>query len=216
MHKPMLKPYKKTLLITSLLLLLPILAGLVLWNLLPDTIATHWGADGQPDGWSSKLFAVLGLPLFMVVIHWVCIFATLADPKKQNVLHGKLFYLILWFIPLLSLVCNAAVLCYAMGIDLSIDRIIPALMGVLFIVIGNYLPKCRQSYTVGIKLPWTLADEENWRRTHRLAGPIWVAGGLVCILTAILHLPLLTLIAVVPMVVVPIVYSYILYTKTHK
>ena len=212
----MLKPYKKTLLITSLLLLLPILTGLVLWNRLPDTIATHWGADGQPDGWSSKLFAVLGLPLFMVVIHWVCIFATLSDPKKQNVLRGKLFSLILWFIPLLSLVCNAAVLCYAMGIDLSIDRIIPALMGVLFIVIGNYLPKCRQSYTVGIKLPWTLADEENWRRTHRLAGPIWVAGGLVCILTAILHLPLLTLIAVVPMVVIPVVYSYILYQKTHK
>ncbi|MBQ7680708.1 MAG: SdpI family protein, partial [Oscillibacter sp.] len=92
------------------------------------------------------------------------------------------------------------------------------LTGTLFVVVGNYLPKCRQSYTVGIKLPWTLADEDNWNRTHRMAGPLWVAGGFLVILSALLQFAepylfvgVLTLIAVAP-----VVYSAALYAAKRK
>ena len=89
-------------------------------------------------------------------------------------------------------------------------------MGALFVVIGNYLPKCKQSYTVGIKIPWTLNDEENWNKTHRLAGFLWVIGGVVIMATAFLGTFWLFFVVLIPMVIVPFVYSYSLYKKSSK
>ena len=209
----MLKRYAKTLIFTSMIILLPILAGLILWNQLPDVIATHWGADGAADGWSSKFFAVIGLPLFLLCCQWLLTAFSAADPKKQNLMQSKLFPFMLWIIPAIALICQTAVLCEATGILFPFDRILPALLGVLFIFIGNYMPKCRQSYTMGIKLPWTLADEENWRKTHRLGGVVWVIGGALCILSALLKLHLLMVIAFIAMIIIPTIYSYILFTK---
>ena len=82
------KSYKKTIIITTLITLLPILFGLALWNKLPDTIATHWGADVQANGWSSKAFAVFGLPCILAVTHLFTVCVTLNDPKKNNI-HKK-------------------------------------------------------------------------------------------------------------------------------
>ena len=91
------------------------------------------------------------------------------------------------------------------------------LVGILFIVIGNYLPKCRQNYTVGIKLPWTLHDEENWNRTHRLAGKIWMVGGLLFLLLAVSGYENTVIMPIIMLVIVfvPVVYSYLYYVK-HK
>nr|WP_275450028.1 SdpI family protein [Clostridium massiliodielmoense] len=80
---------------------------------------------------------------------------------------------------------------------------------------GNYLPKCKQNYTVGIKLPWTLNSEENWNKTHRLGGYVWMAGGLIlCILTWLnIYRQIATIVIVVIISVIPIVYSFLLYKK---
>ena len=75
---------KKLLIVTSVLLLLPILAGLILWNQLPEQIATHFGVDNAANGWSSKAFAVFGIPGIMLGLHWFCLFATAADPKRSR------------------------------------------------------------------------------------------------------------------------------------
>ena len=95
------------------------------------------------------------------------------------------------------------------------ETIVPLLVGILFVVIGNYLPKTKQSYTMGIKLPWTLASEENWNRTHRLAGFLWVIGGILLILLTLLRLwnTWTFLLVIIPMSVVPMIYSYLLYRK---
>ena len=91
---------------------------------------------------------------------------------------------------------------------------IPILIGLLFIVIGNYMPKTKQSYTMGIKLPWTLASEENWNRTHRLAGFLWVIGGVYFLAMTFIGWSLVAfLIPLAVMVLVPAVYSYLLYRK---
>ena len=94
-----------------------------------------------------------------------------------------------------------------------------ALMGIVFIVVGNYLPKCKQSYTVGIKLPWTLNDEENWNRTHRMGGKLWVASGIILLLSMLL--PASAMVVVVLAVIgvavfVPTVYSYLLFREKEK
>ena len=90
----------------------------------------------------------------------------------------------------------------------------PALIGVLFILIGNFLPKTKQSYTMGIKLPWTLASEENWNRTHRLAGFVWVIGGVYFVVMSFFSWTLAGfLIPVALLGLIPAAYSYILYRK---
>ena len=89
----------------------------------------------------------------------------------------------------------------------------PLFMGALFVIIGNYMPKCKQSYTIGIKIPWTLNDEENWNKTHRMAGFLWVIGGVVIMATAFLGTFQLLFVVLIPMVIIPFVYSYLLYKK---
>jgi uncharacterized membrane protein len=166
----------KLMLITSLVTLLPLLVGLCLWNQLPDQLPFHWNAAGEVDGWAGKPMAVIGAPLLMLALHWLCVLITAADPKNKN--HsGKMQRLILWIIPLLSVVIFGMIFSTAWNKDLHVASIAPILIGVLFVILGNYLPKCKQSYTIGIKLPWTLHSEANWNKTHRLAGFLWVLGG---------------------------------------
>ena len=214
----MLKQYRKTLIITTILILLPILAGVILWNQLPQQFPTHFNAAGEVDGWSSKAFGVFGLPVILVAFQWLCVVGSLKmDPKAEN-LQGKMFSLVLWIIPVLSVVMNALVYCTAMGMDMKVQVIVPLLMGLLLVIIGNWLPKCKPTWTLGIKLPWTLADEDNWNRTHRFAGPIWVAGGMVIMLCALIGGALLWVMpaALAAMVLAPTVYSYLLFKGKNK
>lgn len=214
----MIKENKKKLIITSIIILMPIIIGLILWNQLPDKLPTHWNAAGEVDGWSSKVFAVFGLPGFLFAVHWVCLLASSADPKKQNI-EGKVLNIVFWVCPVISVL--GAVLIYgtAFGMEIRVEKIMPSLVGVVFIVVGNYLPKCKQSYTVGIKLPWTLNDEENWNRTHRLGGKLWVACGFLFIVSMFLpnkFMIVTTLVVITVSVLVPTVYSYLIFREKEK
>ena len=208
----MIKKNLGKLIITSLVTLIPMIIGVLLWNKLPDQMPIHWDINGNIDGYSTKAQAVFAMPLVLVAFHWICAVGTSLDPKKKNI-NDKMFTLVLWIIPVISLLCNSFVYATALGHKVSVEIIMPLFMGVLFIIIGNYMPKCKQSYTLGIKLPWTLDDEENWNKTHRLAGFLWVIGGVVIMATGFLGVFWLTFIVLIPMVFVPTVYSYLLYKK---
>ena len=208
----MIKKNWKVLVITSVITLLPILAGLILWNQLPEQMPTHWNAAGEVDGWSSKPFAVFGLPLILLAAQWLCTLGVGADPKKNN--HPeKILHLVLWIIPVLSVVLFAITYAVALGKEVRMEVVMPVFIGILFAIIGNYLPKCKQNYTIGIKIPWTLNSEENWNRTHRFAGRLWVICGIAIMLTGFfggfwVFLPIVLL-----MVIVPCIYSYVLNRK---
>lgn len=208
------KVNKKLLVLTTIVCLLPIVAGVILYPQLPDQIATHWGFDNEPNGWSGKAFAVFGLPGLMAAINLIMPLALAADPKNQN-MSPVLLKICLWTMPVVSVLCSAMTLMYALGYEVNIVQFVPALIGVLFIFIGNYLPKTKQSYTMGIKLPWTLNSEENWNRTHRLGGFLWVLGGVAFIVLSIFRWwNLYVFFAILfVMVIVPSVYSYLLYRK---
>ena len=175
------KEYRKLIIATTLITLLPILLGLILWNRLPDTVAVHWGADGQADGWAGKAYAVFGLPCLLAAIHMFAVLFTLNDPRRKNI-NKKPLMLVFWLIPVLSLVTNVIVYLTAMGADIDVFVICFVLIGIVFIVFGNYMPKLQQNYTVGIKMPWTLNSTENWNRTHRLGGRLFIVGGILMIL----------------------------------
>ena len=208
----MIKKNLKVMIITSIIILLPIVAGLILWNQLPEQMPIHWNAAGEVDGWSSKPFAVFGLPLLMLVIQWLCTLGTGADPKKAN--HPeKVVHLVLWIIPVITIFLFTATYMVALGQEVQMEVIVPVPVGLLLTVVGNYMPKCKQNYTIGIKIPWTLNSEENWNKTHRFAGWIWTFGGLAIMLTGFVGGVWFFLPVVLVMVFVPMIYSYILHRK---
>ena len=211
----MIKRNKWTLFLTSVIMLIPMVIGILLWDKLPEQIPTHWGINGEVDGWSSKAFAVFFFPTLLLAIHWICVFASAADPNNKN--HSpKMMTLVLWICPVLSLLLNSMVYSAALGYEPAVETILPLLMGLMFIIIGNLLPKCRQSYTMGIKLPWTLNNEENWNKTHRFGGKVWVIGGVIIMATAFIGSFWLLMGVTLVMVAAPTVYSYCLYRKQRK
>ena len=212
----MLRKNKWKILISSVITVLPILYGFIVWNRLPERVATHWGADGNPDGYSGRLFAVIGLPLIILGAHWLCLIMTSIDPKNKEQ-NRKVFSLVFWLCPAISVVCSAAVYITALGSEFNIGGLFIALMGVMFIAIGNYFPKCKPNYTIGIKIPWTLESEENWYATHRFAGKLSVIGGIVLLPLALLPIKFLPVIMLPVLVIAfaPMIYSY-RYYKNHK
>lgn len=207
----MLQKYKKTIIITSIVTLCPILLGLFWWNRLPDEIATHFGEGGAADGWSSKPAAVFGLPLILLALHFVCVFVTAYDPKRKNI-SGKMYRVILWLVPVISLVTNVSILANAAGYPLNIEAIVNVMVGIVFLLIGNYLPKCRLNYSAGIRTPWTLSSEENWNRTHRLGGWMMALAGILFLINAYVQWTGMFAVALI-LVFIPGVYSFLLYKK---
>ena len=210
----MLKENKKTLILASIITILPIFVGLYFWDRLPEQMGTHFGVNGEVDGYSSKTFAVLGTPLLFLAVEWFCAFVTANDPKKQNI-SPKLFNIIICIVPIVSLLVSGLLYSHNLGLNINISNVMGIFLGLLFILIGNMLPKAKHNYTVGIKIPWTLANEENWNRTHHFAGYIWVIGGIITILLSFNDFTKIIAILVIPMIIgiIPCIYSYILHTK---
>ena len=200
---------KKLLLFTSILILLPSLVGCVFWNQLPEEIPTHFNLLGQADGYTHKVFAIFGLPALMLLMHWLLLFLMIKDPKSSNI-SSKIQVLIYWIIPFVSCLSMISIFGESLGYSMMSGLLAQIFMGVMMIIIGNYLPKTHRNYIIGIRLPWTLENDENWRKTHRLAGKIWVLGGLLLFLNSFVQLYVywvffLTLFFVV---IIPSVYSY--------
>lgn len=200
---------KKLVVYTSILILLPTLVGCVFWNQLPEEMPTHFNLLGQADGYNQKMFAVFGLPVFMLLMHWLVLFLMIKDPKSSNI-SSKIQGLIYWINPFVSCISMISIYGESLGYSMMTGLLGQIFMGVVMIVIGNYLPKTRRNYTIGIRIPWTLENDENWRKTHRLAGKIWVFGGLLLFLNAFVQLYVywiffLTLLLVI---MIPCVYSY--------
>lgn len=206
------KKNTKLLILTTAVILIPILAGLFLWDRLPAQIPTHWNAEGVIDDWSSKEFAVFGLFGIMAGLHLLCYFGTMLDPKNKG--HNeKTMWIVLWICPILSVLLGTLMYCAAFGMEVNMERIMPIVIGAIFVVIGNYMPKFKQNSTMGIKIPWTLADEANWNATHRFGGIAWVIGGVLMMITGILGNVWIMVAAMIVLAFVPMVYSYLYYRK---
>ena len=211
------KENKKMMIITSLLCLAPMILGIVYYSQLPAEVPIHWNAAGEVDGYAPKAMAIFGLPAFLFALEWVMYFVILNDPKKQN--QSKVMRdLGFWCAPCIGLVVYPMTIFSALGHDVPVVTIALGLCGLLFVVIGNYMPKTKQNYTIGIKLPWTLDDPENWYKTHRLASFVWVVSGIVLIGCAFVpkYAAWLTMVVILIAVLVPTVYSYLLYRKKQK
>ncbi|WP_230203676.1 SdpI family protein [Bacillus massiliigorillae] len=208
------KTSNSLLVLTTVICFLPMILSIVLYNKLPDEIAIHWNNAGEPDNFAPKALAAFGLPILMAAINLVTHFSINTDPKKAN--SSSILKLIgKWLVPIASVILVPVTLFIAIGYDISIPMICSAMVGIVIIAVGNYLPKCKQSYTVGIRLPWTLNSENNWNKTHRIAGYLWIIGGFALLINSFLNTGILYLTLTIAVLImgVPYIYSYLLYKK---
>lgn len=211
----MIRNNKIKFIISSIIIVLPILFGVIYWNKLPSEMPTHWGMSGEADRFSSKPFAVFFMPLILLAIHVLCLILSGFDRSNRGQ-NKKALSLVFFMCPAVSLVTNALTYSAALNYDFEPSAFLSIFLGVMFIVIGNYMPKCKQNRTLGIKLPTTLKSEANWNATHRFAGKLWFFGGFPIILFTFLPEKLLFVFlfaGVFIMVAAPIVYSIIFYIK---
>lgn len=211
------KKTNKLLIISSILCLLPAIFCIFIYNKLPDKIPTHFDINGNIDSYGSKLFVCILLPLILCISNIILNIIINNDPNKKN--HNKsLKKLIYFLIPIMSLIFIPTSILISLGININMSIIAPIFISLIFIFIGNYLPKCRQNYTMGIRLPWTLNNEKNWKKTHRLAGLLFVIIGILNIVTTAIFNNFSYYILIASLILIGIVipiYSFLMYKK-HK
>ena len=195
------------LILSLTLCLLPTILCSFIYNKLPDKIPTHFDINGNIDSYGSKLFVCIILPLILCIFNIITHLIINNDPNK---------ILIYFLAPLMSVIFIPTTILISLGININMSVIAPVFMSIIFIFIGNYLPKCRQNYTIGIRLPWTLNNKENWKKTHRLAGLLFVISGILNILITIIfpNLSFYTLtISLIVSAIIPAIYSFLMYKK---
>lgn len=203
----------KTFILTTLLCLVPVGVGVLMYRQLPDRIPSNFNFSGEITGYTGKLTMVFFIPVFMAAMNAFLHFALESDPKRKNY-PAALKLCCKWLIPVISWIFIPASLLRGVGYQVPVSKISMVLIAFIFIIIGNYLPKCRQNYTMGIKTPWALDSEENWNKTHHMAGYLWTISGL-CMLAGSFFTSTSLLYIGVPLIIaiVPFIYSYMLYRK---
>ncbi|MBS4889879.1 MAG: SdpI family protein [Anaerococcus vaginalis] len=191
-------------------ILLFALVNFLFYKKMPETIPTHWGFNNEIDGYSSKFTALITTPLLLIFLNIFSCFMLDNDPKNKDknnfvITIGKAT------IPLVMLITFVISVFYGLGKKINVMVIISIFVGFLLILIGNYLPKTKRNYTVGIKLPWTLNSDENWNKTHRLAGYFFILGGIFFLLTPFIGNEYLIFLTFMIIVIIPAIYSFYLY-----
>ena len=200
--------YKK-LLWPTVIGLLPILMGLAVYSKLPEKMPIHWGLDGEPNGYATRLAGILILPLIMVGVKVIVQFS-LESASKTNL---KLEKLMLWVLPILSVTFQSLTLSQALGYHLDIALITMVTVGIIFILLGNYIPKTSQNRVAGFRFPMTLSNPDNWQKTNRLGGMMLVISGIIMILGGVIStwypiVAVLTFIVILFLIIlVPLCYS---------
>ena len=192
--------------------------ALAVYARLPRTLPSHWNWRGEVDGWMDKPMGALLLPLVATVLVVGLNVLRRVDPRRRNIERfSDDWRLMLNLIVLFMAVMEGATLGFALGWPVDIGRVMMATIGLMLVAVGNYLPRIRSNWFMGIRTPWTMDSERVWRATHRVGGRVFVAGGLLISAGALLlpaeARPWLLGPVVVAMIAVPLVYSYVAYRR---
>ncbi len=160
------------------------IASIVVYPSLPEQVPSHWNIDGEVDAYSSREFGAFFPPAMAIGMFLLLAVVPHIDPKGANFKkYGKVYDVFVWMMVVFFMILGIITWLAALGYAVSVGKIIGTLAALLFIVLGNYLPKIQyRNYTFGIRTPWTLDNEEVWRQTHRWAGKAMVAGGFIALL----------------------------------
>lgn len=178
-----LKPTLKTELIPILTILIITIASFYFYQNFPDQVPTHWNYKGEIDSYSGKTFGAFGFPAIIMGVYLMFLAFPYLDPKKERYQEFRKTYhifkaMIISFMSLIYFYTGLA----GLGYPVSISIVVPITVGLLFIVMGNYMSKIKRNWFIGIRTPWTISNEEVWNKTHRLGGKIFIAIGLLMII----------------------------------
>jgi len=194
-----------------------IVSAFFIYPHLPEQVPSHWNLKGEVDSYMSRPQGAFVMPLTVLVLYLLMVIVPVIDPRRDNYVRFKNAYrLMRWSLVLFLGGLWVLTIMFSMGYDVNISLIVKAGVALLLAVIGNFMGQFRHNYFVGIKTPWTLANEEVWHQTHRLGGRIWVAGGLVCLAMSpinALWANYLYFASIMVMALVPMAYSFILYRR---
>jgi len=211
---------RKVIITGTILSCINLVAAFLVYPRLPNRVPVHWNAAGEVDGWGSAFQGAFMMPLIMIGILLLLIFLPKIDPKKNNYAKmGRAYSAIVLVIMFFFTLIYFGTLAAALGYTVIFPIMIPLAVGIMFIIIGNYMGKLKHNYFAGIRTPWTLASEEVWYRTHRMAGPIWVIGGILLMGSAFVKGPLFTgflIFIIISLAVIPILYSLIIFRRLQK
>ena len=179
-------------------------------------LPVHWNINGEPNQYAGKFLGLFMMPIVVMVVILLLTFLPRIEPRKKNInLSMKAYNLIIISIILVFATLHIVMIMNALGKSLSIGKIVPALIGVLFIVIGNYMGKIRSNFMLGIKTPWTLSSELSWNKTHRLGGRLFILSGFLIIISSFMlsgtARMIILLISVFGTVIISFIYSYLIW-----
>ena len=202
--------------LVALMIIAPFIYGALIFPQLPSKIPTHFNIEGKADAWGGPSSIFLGPGIMGAVSIFVYVLLSNLkkfDPKKYDEANDTLYkdfaVLTVAFLSILSLIIIYST---THADQINVGQLILPLVGLSFAGIGWYMPKFKQNYFVGFKLPWTLENVDNWNETHKVAGKIWIYGGLFQVVVTFL-LPMKFgfigfILATAVMVIIPTVFSY--------
>lgn len=214
------KPTIKTEFIPLAFLILTMFSSVFFYNNLPERIATHWNFAGEVDGWSSGQTQAIVFPLLAIGMYLLFLLIPYLDPKKERYEQfSKIYHIFKNIILALIVIIYFVVGLNGLGYNLPVGVIMPGLIGLLFIVLGNYMGKIKMNWFMGIRTPWTLSSEEVWNKTHRFGGKMFILAGLLMVAEIFLptgwKLPVF-IIMMVTLLAGTVGYSYFAYLKEKK
>jgi len=214
------KPTFKTEFIPLVLLIITAAAAVFFYFNLPDRVATHWNFAGEVDAYGSGRSQAIAIPIMAAGMYLLFLLIPYLDPKKERYEQfSKVYHIFKSIILALLVIIYLVIGLNGLGYNLPVGLIIPVLIGILFIIIGNYMAKIKRNWFMGIRTPWTLSSEEVWNKTHRFGGKMFILAGLLMMAETIMPLTWKLPIFIIMMAVLlfgTIGYSYIVYLQEKK
>ncbi|WP_318310687.1 SdpI family protein [Flagellimonas crocea] len=199
------------------IVLLPFLYLAYIWDQLPEKVPLHYNIKGEIDRYGDKSELILIPIMLPLLIYVLLLVVPYIDPKKQIQKMGNKYYSLKFILTLITSVMALFIIHSTKGGSLANPTFIFLIIGVTYLILGNYFKTIKANYFIGIRTPWTLESEYVWKKTHKLGGKVWFVGGILAIISSLV-LPLQTNIKVflaitVIITLVPVVYSYVLFKK---
>ena len=207
--------------IVLILIIGAIAAGLLIWNQLPEQMASHWNENDQVDGYMSRFWGVFLMPLITLGLFLLFLVIPVIDPLKANIAQFRgIFNLFIVFIIGFMLYIHALTLLWSLGYtSFEMSKAMLPAMGLLFILVGYLMRQSKRNWFIGIRTPWTLSSDSVWDKTHQLGAILFVASGVLAFLGGFFGGMLAFWLFFVPLMasaIFLVVYSYVLYQRETK
>ncbi|MCR9133796.1 MAG: SdpI family protein [bacterium] len=200
------------------LLILPFIFSAYIWDELPDEVPTHFNLQGEADDWGPKWVNAIMFPAIGLGTYLLLVFLPLIDPKKRIESTQKPIAAIRIITSMFMVFMYVFIMAESLGTDINFSIYLQIAIGMLFLVLGNYMHSIKQNYFIGVRTPWTLENETVWKRTHRITAKVWTAGGLIMMIAPLTISHSVAYwsffgVVIAVLVLVPVIYSYVIFQQ---